>query len=99
MPPRREAMALLSRYLLTLLALTTACRYEEATTYRANKMFFTEYYMYASNAGPFPFTGGDSYVLADLRAKLSMKGTRANCLLYTSPSPRDKRQSRMPSSA
>ena len=23
----------------------------------------------------------------------------ANCLLYTSPSPRDKRQSRMPSSA
>ena len=26
-------------------------------------------------------------------------GTRATCLLYTSPSPRDKRQSRMPSSA
>ena len=26
-------------------------------------------------------------------------GTRAACLLYTSPSPRDKRQSRMPSSA
>ena len=25
--------------------------------------------------------------------------TRINCLLYTSPSPRDKRQSRMPSSA
>ena len=24
---------------------------------------------------------------------------RSNCLLYTSPSPRDKRQSRMPSSA
>ena len=78
MPPRREAMALPSRYLLTLLALTTACRYEEATTYRANKMFFTEYYMYASDEGPFPFTSGDSYVLADLRAKLSMKGARAN---------------------
>ena len=35
---------------------------------------------------------------------LSMKGFNAlfqdyNCLLYTSPSPRDKRQSRMPSSA
>ena len=76
---RREAnMALLSRYLLTLLAASTACRYEEATTYRANKMFFTEYYMYASDEGPFPFTGGDSYVLADLRAKLSMKGARAN---------------------
>ena len=79
-PRRREAnMALLSRYLLTLLAAsTTACRYEEATTYRANKMFFTEYYMYASDEGPFPFTGGDSYALADLRAKLSMKGARAN---------------------
>ena len=29
----------------------------------------------------------------------SRKGQRYNCLLYTSPSPRDKRQSRMPSSA
>ena len=27
------------------------------------------------------------------------KGQVSNCLLYTSPSPRDKRQSRMPSSA
>ena len=27
------------------------------------------------------------------------KGVRTSCLLYTSPSPRDKRQSRMPSSA
>ena len=30
---------------------------------------------------------------------LAMKGRYSNCLLYTSPSPRDKRQSRMPSSA
>ena len=28
-----------------------------------------------------------------------MLGDNASCLLYTSPSPRDKRQSRMPSSA
>ena len=27
------------------------------------------------------------------------RGERSICLLYTSPSPRDKRQSRMPSSA
>ena len=27
------------------------------------------------------------------------EGPRVGCLLYTSPSPRDKRQSRMPSSA
>ena len=66
MPPRREAMALLSRYLLTLLAASTsACRYEEATTYRANKMFFTEYYTYASVVGPFPFTSGECDVQAD----------------------------------
>ena len=29
----------------------------------------------------------------------SMLGLNTTCLLYTSPSPRDKRQSRMPSSA
>ena len=32
-------------------------------------------------------------------AALASAGTREACLLYTSPSPRDKRQSRMPSSA
>ena len=75
---RSQIMALRLSQLILLLISTNACRYEEATTYRANKMFFTEYYMYASDEGPFPFTGGESYVLADLRAKLSMKGTRAN---------------------
>ena len=30
---------------------------------------------------------------------LAVSGTTNTCLLYTSPSPRDKRQSRMPSSA
>ena len=34
-----------------------------------------------------------------VRLVLSKALTRAGCLLYTSPSPRDKRQSRMPSSA
>ena len=31
--------------------------------------------------------------------KKALNETDGNCLLYTSPSPRDKRQSRMPSSA
>ena len=31
--------------------------------------------------------------------ELELDATVASCLLYTSPSPRDKRQSRMPSSA
>ena len=34
--------------------------------------------------------------LAELKLQ---DGSHLNCLLYTSPSPRDKRQSRMPSSA
>ena len=33
------------------------------------------------------------------RGKLEMLVRVSDCLLYTSPSPRDKRQSRMPSSA
>ena len=37
-------------------------------------------------------------VLAEAKA-LEAKGHPMICLLYTSPSPRDKRQSRMPSSA
>ena len=36
----------------------------------------------------------------DLEQALALRpGRRGTCLLYTSPSPRDKRQSRMPSSA
>ena len=38
----------------------------------------------------------DCYVLYDMPGIEFVPG---NCLLYTSPSPRDKRQSRMPSSA
>ena len=45
-------------------------------------------------------------ILAELKKNKDLKGGRisehsadTSCLLYTSPSPRDKRQSRMPSSA
>ena len=37
--------------------------------------------------------------LVALREKSEVAGAVQACLLYTSPSPRDKRQSRMPSSA
>ena len=40
----------------------------------------------------------DFVYLADRLVELDRKGANI-CLLYTSPSPRDKRQSRMPSSA
>ena len=41
------------------------------------------------------FSGIDKYS----ETSVTWKQTQAACLLYTSPSPRDKRQSRMPSSA
>ena len=39
----------------------------------------------------------DSYKVS--RGRWNLEVTKKTCLLYTSPSPRDKRQSRMPSSA
>ena len=39
------------------------------------------------------------FVKADIKLWNSKSDVPVNCLLYTSPSPRDKRQSRMPSSA
>ena len=38
-------------------------------------------------------------VISEELHNLSKKENPKDCLLYTSPSPRDKRQSRMPSSA
>ena len=43
--------------------------------------------------------GGVELTLNSLVTGLIAKGHKVDCLLYTSPSPRDKRQSRMPSSA
>ena len=45
--------------------------------------------------------GGDVVNLGDVKTSSVVKGETLfdTCLLYTSPSPRDKRQSRMPSSA
>ena len=37
--------------------------------------------------------------IKDILAKIKVPDSNKACLLYTSPSPRDKRQSRMPSSA
>ena len=37
--------------------------------------------------------------LKELKPRILVLGVGGACLLYTSPSPRDKRQSRMPSSA
>ena len=43
-------------------------------------------------------TGGTSGIGKATLHRLTAEGAKV-CLLYTSPSPRDKRQSRMPSSA
>ena len=50
------------------------------------------------NAHEHPQLYADDYQNAHLQASSAYKTLRS-CLLYTSPSPRDKRQSRMPSSA
>ena len=42
---------------------------------------------------------GKVYVEMDLQAKTSYDCEYKDCLLYTSPSPRDRQKSRMPSSA
>ena len=50
--------------------------------------------------GPYSVIGPDVRIAekCELKSHVVLKGP-SNCLLYTSPSPRDKRQSRMPSSA
>ena len=51
-----------------------------------------------NNVAAASLTGGNNAEMDKLKAQLAEANNRA-CLLYTSPSPRDKRQSRMPSSA
>ena len=55
-------------------------------------------------AGSVIFSNGDAgsvmYGLVEGEVEITVNGkVLETCLLYTSPSPRDKRQSRMPSSA
>ena len=60
-----------------------------------------------SNAKDGKFLAGGMTLIPTLKARLSaadvlvdLKGSNlSNCLLYTSPSPRDRQKSRMPSSA
>ena len=40
-----------------------------------------------------------AYITKDIKEKGGFLGLANNCLLYTSPSPRDRQKSRMPSSA
>ena len=49
--------------------------------------------------GPSGTLTGDNGILNASSLTMSVQSTLESCLLYTSPSPRDKRQSRMPSSA
>ena len=51
-----------------------------------------------SNAGLGYTPASGSYTFAGVNL-VTLTGSGRGCLLYTSPSPRDKRQSRMPSSA
>ena len=55
--------------------------------------------VFAGFAGAGCGAGGGGVSGAPVRTFAALVAARRTCLLYTSPSPRDKRQSRMPSSA
>ena len=63
---------------------------DDSTVYRAGQIAHALLVQLANNAGP---------VQKWLFSEVSKHYSTGDCLLYTSPSPRDKRQSRMPSSA
>ena len=74
-----------------------ACRYLESDRSRAD-----DYYLEGGTAlAAFTVTDGCGEVLAtsELDSQVYASWVDWICLLYTSPSPRDKRQYRMPSSA
>ena len=51
------------------------------------------------NVTPDSFSDGGSYCQLDSAVKQAKTLLNQGCLLYTSPSPRDRQKSRMPSSA
>ena len=59
-------------------AASSAYRWPQQQTYHSEKLSFSEFYQYATNEGPWPFWRGESYVLADVRAKLGTPGRAAN---------------------
>ena len=63
--------------------------------------FLKQYYISQEyQGGPIDLTDNlDQYIKLDNLTPEVVVGETIFCLLYTSPSPRDKRQSRMPSSA
>ena len=75
------------------------------------KVFIPESKSYISNLSSYQLSSAEQSLLnkglkfsirspvRDIDRKLEMERLYMSCLLYTSPSPRDKRQSRMPSSA
>mmetsp|Transcript_9915 Transcript_9915/g.29643 ORF Transcript_9915/g.29643 Transcript_9915/m.29643 type:complete len:464 (+) Transcript_9915:188-1579(+) len=81
MPPARRRRAPRAH---TLLFLATAARAyvwpQDAKFYDSDKVGISEpgQYMYASDGGPWPFTAGESYVLADLKCRLGAPGAKAN---------------------
>ena len=58
---------------------------------------WTKVWLLVTRAPDIPNSG--DYTLEEIGAESFITMRQDDCLLYTSPSPRDKRQSRMPSSA
>ena len=88
----------------------TACRYmmkkvPQKFAVDINKPFRSlpeeaqNFVLYGINPTGKPLTGLDTQLRSRIHFGKNINGALKTCLLYTSPSPRDKRQSRMPSSA
>ena len=90
---------LVSLMLLVMTALSAHAQFEKDVWY-VNASLTGLDLSHSKNEGTnfgFALTGG-AFVADNVAVLLNFKGNYV-CLLYTSPSPRDKRQSRMPSSA
>ena len=81
-----------------LISFEAAARHESFTK-AAQELSLTQGAVCRQIASLEEFLGVELFRRSRRGVKLTEAGLSYSCLLYTSPSPRDKRQSRMPSSA
>ena len=94
--PHRDTEA----YLKTFTALDRALQQNGPRTAESNDLLQHQVVLTTALMDSNPFiSSGQAGALEKFKNRLRARTGLESCLLYTSPSPRDKRQSRMPSSA
>ena len=96
-PVNRPLSPHLTIYRLPMLALLSITHRITGVALAAGTLILV-YWLLALAAGPDAYADA-SAVFGSVLGQIVLFGFSWACLLYTSPSPRDKRQSRMPSSA